>query len=302
MTRRPTCRWGGVAGFRLGGRQNPCVCGGCLTRRVSSCGGSPREGPVRRSGCGGRWSCSPPPAATDAPTGQDVEGVDGGPRAHGDESDLGTPVEDITSLAAVAPLDVPVKLVISLGFGIDAYDDVNHVQGLEVPGMTRSRVVISWQDDFVVRRQIRTRAERMLGYARVLEARNPATSADRLRALADDDVRPVRVWVARNFNTPRDALARLAQDPDEAVRWCALVRPYSSRDRAALACQRRASAHGRTVQQLPARHGPSSGRPTRSPRRTARGRPLSAAVPAPTQRHHERDRHAMSHCRDERVA
>ncbi|MGI5238916.1 hypothetical protein [Dactylosporangium sp. CA-139066] len=72
-----------------------------------------------------------------------------------------------------------------------------------------------------MRRQIRTRAERMLGYARVLEARDPATSADRLRALADDDVRPVRVWVARNFHTPRDALERLARDQDEAVRWCA---------------------------------------------------------------------------------
>jgi hypothetical protein len=59
--------------------------------------------------------------------------VDGGTDVllRGDESDLGTPVEDITSLAAVAPLDVPVKLVTSLGFGIDAHDGVNHVQVLE---------------------------------------------------------------------------------------------------------------------------------------------------------------------------
>ena len=59
--------------------------------------------------------------------------VDGGTDIllRGDESDLGTPVEDITSLAAVAPLDVPVKLVTCLGFGIDAYDGVNHVQVLE---------------------------------------------------------------------------------------------------------------------------------------------------------------------------
>ena len=41
---------------------------------------------------------------------------------------LPRPVEDITSVAA---LDVPVKLVTSLGFGIDAYDGVNHVQVLE---------------------------------------------------------------------------------------------------------------------------------------------------------------------------
>jgi hypothetical protein len=59
--------------------------------------------------------------------------VDGGTDVllRGDESDLGTPVEDITSVAALAPLDVPVKLVTSLGFGIDAHDGVNHVQVLE---------------------------------------------------------------------------------------------------------------------------------------------------------------------------
>ncbi|MFI6762044.1 DUF1152 domain-containing protein [Micromonospora sp. NPDC050417] len=59
--------------------------------------------------------------------------VDGGTDIllRGDESHLGTPVEDITSLAAVAGLDAPVKLVTCLGFGIDAYDGVNHVEVLE---------------------------------------------------------------------------------------------------------------------------------------------------------------------------
>jgi hypothetical protein len=59
--------------------------------------------------------------------------VDGGTDIllRGDESGLGTPVEDIGSLAAVAGLDVPIKLVTCLGFGIDAYHGVNHVQVLE---------------------------------------------------------------------------------------------------------------------------------------------------------------------------
>ncbi|AGL17562.1 DUF1152 domain-containing protein [Actinoplanes sp. N902-109] len=59
--------------------------------------------------------------------------VDGGTDIllRGDESNLGTPVEDITSLAAVAGLDVPIKLVTCLGFGIDAHDGVNHVEVLE---------------------------------------------------------------------------------------------------------------------------------------------------------------------------
>ncbi|RZU75678.1 hypothetical protein EV384_4237 [Micromonospora kangleipakensis] len=59
--------------------------------------------------------------------------VDGGTDIlmRGDEAGLGTPVEDMTSLAAVAGLDVPVKLVVCLGFGIDAYHGVNHSQVLE---------------------------------------------------------------------------------------------------------------------------------------------------------------------------
>ncbi|WP_250031289.1 DUF1152 domain-containing protein [Paractinoplanes maris] len=59
--------------------------------------------------------------------------VDGGTDIllRGDEDQLGSPVEDLASVAAVAGLDVPVKLVTCLGFGIDAYHGVNHVQVLE---------------------------------------------------------------------------------------------------------------------------------------------------------------------------
>ena len=59
--------------------------------------------------------------------------VDGGTDIlmRGDEAGLGTPEEDMASLAAVAGLEVPTKLVTCLGFGIDAYHGVNHVQVLE---------------------------------------------------------------------------------------------------------------------------------------------------------------------------
>lgn len=44
----------------------------------------------------------------------------------------------MVSLAAVAGLDVPVKLVACIGFGIDAYHGVNHVQVLEnIAGLDR---------------------------------------------------------------------------------------------------------------------------------------------------------------------
>ncbi|MGW0606089.1 DUF1152 domain-containing protein [Streptomyces sp. NPDC002644] len=60
--------------------------------------------------------------------------VDGGTDIlmRGDEAGLGTPEEDMASVAALAALeDVPVRLVVSVGFGVDAYHGVNHVQVLE---------------------------------------------------------------------------------------------------------------------------------------------------------------------------
>ncbi len=58
--------------------------------------------------------------------------VDGGTDSllRGDEDDLGTPVEDMTSLAAVDQLDVPTKILACLGFGIDSYHGVCHAHVL----------------------------------------------------------------------------------------------------------------------------------------------------------------------------
>jgi hypothetical protein len=59
--------------------------------------------------------------------------VDGGTDIlmRGDEAGLGTPEEDITSLAAVNGLDVPTRIVASIGFGIDTYHGVCHAHFLE---------------------------------------------------------------------------------------------------------------------------------------------------------------------------
>lgn len=60
--------------------------------------------------------------------------VDGGTDIlmRGDEAGLGTPEEDLTSVAALAALDdVPERLVVSVGFGVDAYHGVNHALVLE---------------------------------------------------------------------------------------------------------------------------------------------------------------------------
>jgi hypothetical protein len=66
--------------------------------------------------------------------------VDGGTDIlmRGDEAGLGTPEEDMTSLAAASRLDVPVKVVACLGFGIDTYHGVCHAHFLEnVAALTR---------------------------------------------------------------------------------------------------------------------------------------------------------------------
>ncbi len=59
--------------------------------------------------------------------------IDGGTDIlmRGDEAGLGTPAEDMTSLAAVNALDVPHKYVACLGFGIDAFHGVCHAHFLE---------------------------------------------------------------------------------------------------------------------------------------------------------------------------
>ena len=59
--------------------------------------------------------------------------VDGGTDIllRGDEQNLGTPAEDMTSLAAVASVDLPTRLVACVGFGIDSFHGVCHANWLE---------------------------------------------------------------------------------------------------------------------------------------------------------------------------
>lgn len=59
--------------------------------------------------------------------------VDGGTDSllRGDEADLGTPEEDMTSVAAVDQLNVPTKLLACLGFGIDSHHGVCHAHVLD---------------------------------------------------------------------------------------------------------------------------------------------------------------------------
>ena len=59
--------------------------------------------------------------------------VDGGTDIlmRGDEPALGTPLEDMCSLAAAGMLDVPRKFVLNLGFGVDVFHEVCHYYVME---------------------------------------------------------------------------------------------------------------------------------------------------------------------------
>jgi hypothetical protein len=68
--------------------------------------------------------------------------VDGGTDSlmRGDEAGLGTPEEDAATLAAVLDLDVPTRLLVCLGFGVDRFHGVCHAQFLEaVAAVARAR-------------------------------------------------------------------------------------------------------------------------------------------------------------------
>ena len=59
--------------------------------------------------------------------------VDGGTDIllRGDEAGLGTPAEDMASLADVAAVELPTRMVACVGFGIDTYHGVCHANWLE---------------------------------------------------------------------------------------------------------------------------------------------------------------------------
>lgn len=59
--------------------------------------------------------------------------VDGGTDSlmRGDEPGLGSPAEDLASIAAAHMLDLPVRLLLNLGFGVDSHHGVCHALVLE---------------------------------------------------------------------------------------------------------------------------------------------------------------------------
>ncbi|MEM1180529.1 MAG: DUF1152 domain-containing protein, partial [Acidobacteriota bacterium] len=99
---------------------------------------SPDEGKVRSIYCFAKTGVVPLRAAyREVMRLHDIDAVvlvDGGTDSllRGDEDRLGTPHEDLLSIAAARGLEVDHKMLVSLGFGIDAYHGVCQPQRPEV--------------------------------------------------------------------------------------------------------------------------------------------------------------------------
>lgn len=100
--------------------------------------------------------------------------------------------------------------------------DAGQVAGLPRMRVRRAEIGVMDDAEYLRRRVVRTRAEWMAGYLRVLEARDARTSSKRLAVLATDEIRAVRVWTARHRRCPATSLDALARDYDVLVRWNAL--------------------------------------------------------------------------------
>jgi hypothetical protein len=150
--------------------------------------------------------------------------VDGGTDSlmRGDEFDLGTPHEDIASIAAVDELQLDRKLMVCLGFGIDHYHGICHAHFLEavaeltrVGGFLGTFSLLADMPE-VERYRLATQAvfNRMPNHVSIV-------SSSILSALEGH--------YGDHHATPRTAGSRLWINPLMALYWCFRLEPVARR-------------------------------------------------------------------------
>jgi hypothetical protein len=150
--------------------------------------------------------------------------VDGGTDSlmRGDEAGLGTPEEDIVSLAAVADLAVPAKYLVCLGFGVDSFHGVCHAHNLEaVAELTRAGAFLgafSLTDDMPAVQKYRAAAEAVF---RAMPHHPSIVSASILSALEGH--------YGDHHRTARTAGSTLWINPLMAMYWCFRLEPVARR-------------------------------------------------------------------------
>jgi hypothetical protein len=150
--------------------------------------------------------------------------VDGGTDSlmRGDEAGLGTPTEDITSIAAVHGLQVPKKLLACLGFGIDTFHGVCHADFLEaVAELTRQGAFLGAWTLTAEMPEVQRYSEATLDVFRATPRMPSIVSASILSAVAGqfDDYHA----------TDRTRGSKLFINPLMTLYWCFQLDPVARR-------------------------------------------------------------------------
>jgi hypothetical protein len=153
--------------------------------------------------------------------------VDGGTDSllRGDESDLGTPLEDMASIAAVEALDparVPRKLLVCLGFGIDTYHGVCHAHVLEaVAELIRAGGYLGAFSLMAEMPEVQ-RAREAIGYALAHTPDRPSIVLTSILSALDG-------CFGDHHDTARTAGSELFINPLMSLYWCFRLGPVARR-------------------------------------------------------------------------
>jgi hypothetical protein len=149
--------------------------------------------------------------------------VDGGSDSlmKGDEFGLGTPVEDMVSIAAAAPLDVSTKMLVSLGFGVDQYHGVCHAQVL------RAVAELSRTDAYLGAHSLLTEMEEVKQY---LDAVDYVQSRNGQKSIVSASIADaIRGRFGDHHSTQRTAGSTLFINPLMAIYWFFDLVPVAKR-------------------------------------------------------------------------
>jgi hypothetical protein len=150
--------------------------------------------------------------------------IDGGTDSlmRGDEAGLGTPEEDIASIAVVDELTVAKKYLVCLGFGVDAFHGVCHAHGLEaVAELTREGAFLGAFSLLQEMPEVRLYAEAVQAVFAAMPDHPSIVSASILSALEGA--------YGDHHRTARTRGSTLSINPLMTFYWCFHLGPVAAR-------------------------------------------------------------------------
>ncbi|HYT88350.1 MAG TPA: DUF1152 domain-containing protein [Gemmataceae bacterium] len=150
--------------------------------------------------------------------------VDGGTDSlmRGDEVDLGTPHEDIASIAAVDDLPVPRKLLVCTAFGVDHFHGVCHAYFLEaVAELTRAGAHLGTFSLMKEMPEVQKARAATLAVFRAMP--------DHVSIVASSVLNAIEGWYGDVHATSRTAGSALYINPLMGLYWCFQLRAVAQR-------------------------------------------------------------------------